>query len=213
MCGRFVLVSNLKNIQKNFNIRNISYEYLPSWNIMPNQLVPAVISCNGINQLVCFRWGLIPSWSKDPSIANRLINARAETLDKKPSFRDALKKRRCLIIADGFYEWKREGKSKIPLYFYLKSGRPFGFAGLYETWMSPDKKEINTCVIITTGSNELIAPAHDRMPVIFSNDKESVWLEGDAVDTAYLLTILKPYPACKMDCKTGMGPHNSQEEV
>jgi putative SOS response-associated peptidase YedK len=212
MCGRFVLVSNLKNIQKSFNIKDISCEYQPSWNIMPNQLVPAVISRNGINQLVCFRWGLIPSWSKDPSIANRLINARAETLDKKPSFRDAFQKRRCLIIADGFYEWNREGKSKIPLYFYLKSGRPFGFAGLYETLMSPDKKEISTCVIITTGANELIVSTHDRMPVILSNDKESVWLEGDAVDTASLLTILKPYPACEMDCKTGMGPHNSQEE-
>ncbi|MFZ2399877.1 MAG: SOS response-associated peptidase [Smithella sp.] len=102
-----------------------------------------------ICQLVCYRWGFIPSWSRDPSIAERLINARAETVDKKPSFKDAFKKRRCLIVADGFYEWKRKGKSKMPLYFYLKSARPFGFAGLYETWISPDKKEINTCVIIT----------------------------------------------------------------
>jgi len=211
VCGRFVLVSDLKNIQKSFNIRGISCEYLPSWNIMPDQLVPAVINCNGINQLVCFRWGLIPSWSKDLSIANRLINARAETLDRKPSFRDALKKRRCLIVADGFYEWKREEKGKIPMYFYLKSGRTFGFAGLYETWISPEKKEINTCVIITTGANEFIAPVHDRMPVILSTDRESVWLESNAIDTSDLLSILKPYPSFEMDCRQGMGPHNSQE--
>ena len=202
MCGRFVLISDLKNIQKNFNIQDISCEYQPSWNIVPNQLIPAVINHEGINQLVCFRWGLFPSWSKDPSIAKKLINARAETVDKKPSFRDAFKKRRCLIVADGFYEWKREGKSKMPLYFYLKSGRPFGFAGLYETWISPDKKEINTCVIITTAANELIAPVHDRMPVILSNDQEKVWLESDAYDVSGLKSILKPYPANEMNYKT-----------
>ena len=244
MCGRFVLVTDLKNIQKNFNIQDISCEYQPSWNIAPSQLIPAVINYNGKNQLVCFRWGLIPSWSKDPSIADKLINARAETVDKKPSFRDAFKKRRCLIVANGFYEWKREGKSgapsagaggsfpkrdiprlaesiqppagaggflqrgKIPLYFYLKSGRPFGFAGLYETWISPDKKEINTCVIITTGANELIAPVHDRMPVILSSDQEKLWLASDTVDVADLKSILKPYPAHEMNYKPGMGPHS-----
>jgi putative SOS response-associated peptidase YedK len=175
---------------------------------VPKQLVPVVIRHNGINQLVCFRWGLIPSWSKDPSIASKLINARAETVDKKPSFKDAFKKRRCLIVADGFYEWKREGNKKMPLYFYLKSGRPFGFAGLYETWISPDKKEINTCVIITTAANELIAPDHDRMPVILSNDQERVWLDSDVVDVPGLLSILKPYPAEEMNYKPGIGPHN-----
>jgi putative SOS response-associated peptidase YedK len=179
---------------------------------VPNQLIPAVINHNGKNQLVCFRWGLIPSWSKDPSIANKLINARAETVDKKPSFKDAFKKRRCLIVADGFYEWKREGKSKIPLYFYLKSGRPFGFAGLYETWISPDKKEINTCVIITTNANELIAPVHDRMPVILSNDQERIWLDSDKVDVSGLKSILKPYPADDMNYKPGMGPHSGNHQ-
>ena len=243
MCGKFVLITDLKNIQKHFNVQDISCEYQPSWNIVPSQLIPAVINYNGKNQLVCFRWGLIPSWSKDPSIANKLINARAETVDKKPSFRDAFKKRRCLIVADGFYEWKREGKSgappagaggsfpkrdiprlaesiqppagaggflqrgKIPLYFYLKSNRPFGFAGLYETWISPDKKEINTCVIITTSANELIAPVHDRMPVILSSDQERAWLASDTVDVSVLKSILKPYPAHKMNYKPGMGPH------
>ena len=194
MCGRFVLISDLKNIRNNFNIRNISCQYQPSWNIAPNQLIPAIINHNGENQLVCFRWGLIPSWSKDPSIAGKLINARAETVDKKPSFRDAFKKRRCLIVADGFYEWKKEGKRKEPLYYYLKSGRPFGFAGLYETWISPDKKEMNTCVIITTGANELIAPVHDRMPVIVSVEQEQTWLGNEIEDKAMLLSVLNPYP-------------------
>jgi putative SOS response-associated peptidase YedK len=212
MCGRFVLITDLKNIQKNFNIQHTSCEHQPNWNIVPNQLIPAVINHNGKNQLVYFRWGLIPSWSKDPSIANTLINARAETVDKKPSFRDAFKKRRCLIVADGFYEWKREGKSKTPLYYYLKSGRPFAFAGLYETWISPDKKEINTCVIITTGANELIAPVHDRMPVILSNDQERVWLDSDIADVSGLKSILKPYPAHEMNFKQGIGPHSGNNQ-
>ncbi|HUN54685.1 MAG TPA: SOS response-associated peptidase [Smithella sp.] len=212
MCGRFVLISDLKNIRENFNIRNISCKYQPGWNIMPNQLIPAVINLNGENQLVCFRWGLIPSWSRDPSIANKLINARAETVDKKPSFRDAFKKRRCLIVADGFYEWKKEGKRKEPLYYYLKSGRPFGFAGLYETWISPDKKEINTCVIITTGANELIAPVHDRMPVIVPAQQEQTWLDHSMKDKTILLSVLNPYPYDKMDYKVGMGPKFTEGE-
>jgi putative SOS response-associated peptidase YedK len=208
MCGRFVLITDLKTIQKDFDIQDISCEHQPSWNITPAQAVPVIIRHNGNNQLVCYRWGLIPSFSKDPSIANKMINARAETVDKKPSFRDAFKKRRCLIVADGFYEWKKEGKSKIPLYFFLKSGRPFGFAGLYETWISPDKKEINTCVITTTDANELIKPIHDRMPVILPKDKERVWLDGDVMDVSALLSILKAYPAEEMNYKSGMGPHS-----
>jgi len=207
MCGKFVLITDLKNIQKNFNIQNVSYEHQPSWNIVPGQLIPAVIHHSGKNQLVCFRWGLIPSWSKDPLIAGKLINARAETVDEKPSFRDAFKKRRCLIVADGFYEWKREGDKKMPLYYYLKSGRPFGFAGLYETWITPDKKQINTCTIITTDANELIAPVHDRMPVILSNDQEKVWLGSNPSDVSALLSLLKPYPADEMNFTPGIGPH------
>jgi putative SOS response-associated peptidase YedK len=208
MCGRFVLITDLKNIQKNFNVQEVFCQYQPSWNIAPGQLVPAIINHDGKNRLVCFRWGLIPSWSKDASIDDKLINARAETVDKKPSFRDAFKRRRCLIVADGFYEWKREGNKKMPLYYYLKSGRPFGFAGLYETWISPDKKEINTCVIITTVANELITPVHDRMPVILSGEQEKAWLESDAADAANLKSILKPYPAEEMDYKPGIGPHS-----
>jgi putative SOS response-associated peptidase YedK len=141
-------------------------------------------------------------------VGGGLINARAETLDKKPSFQEAFKKRRCLIVTDGFYEWKREGGKKIPLYYYLKSGRPFALAGLYETWMSPDKKEIRTCAIITTGANELIAPVHDRMPVILTGENEKSWLQGNQADIPELKRALQPYPADQMDCSPGMGPHD-----
>lgn len=208
MCGRFVLITDLKNIQKRFNVQEVSCEHQPSWNVMPHQSIPAVIHHKGVNQLVCFRWGLIPSWLKDLSFADKLINARAETVDKKASFKDAFRRRRCLIVADGFYEWKREGKSKIPLYFYLKSNVPFGFAGLYETWISPDKKEIKTCAIITTAANDLIAPIHDRMPVILSGDQEKIWLQSDFYKISDLLSLLKPYPAEEMNFKRGIGPHN-----
>jgi len=207
MCGRFVLISDLSIITEYFNIQEVSASFTPKWNVSPGQHIPAIIRHGDKNILATFLWGLIPSWSKDHSIANKLINARAETVDKKPSFRDAFKKRRCLIIADGFYEWQKEGKIKIPQYFYLKSGRPFGFAGLYETWTSPDKKEINTCTIITTDANELIKPIHDRMPVILPKDQEQVWLNSDVVDAPDLLSILKAYPAEEMNYKSGMGPH------
>jgi putative SOS response-associated peptidase YedK len=208
MCGRFALVTDPDHIKKYFNIRDILCEYRPDWNIMPGRLIPAIINDDGVNKLVCFCWGLIPSWSKNQPAGNGLINARAETLDEKPSFHEAFKKRRCLIVADGFYEWKREGGKKTPLYYYLKSGRPFALAGLYETWMSPDKKEIRTCAIITTGANELIARVHDRMPAILTGAKENIWLQGNQADIPELKRVLQPYPADQMDCKPGMGPHD-----
>jgi len=198
MCGRFVLVTDLKNIQKNFNIQEVLCQYQPSWNIVPSQLIPAVINQNGKNRLVCFRWGLIPSWSKDPSIAEKMFNARAETVDQKPSFRDAFKKRRCLIVADGFYEWKKEGNQKIPYYFFLKSGKPLAFAGLYEQWIAPDKKPVETCTIITTQANDIVAPVHDRMPVIVPKVAQALWLNPQIKDPAHLLDILKPYPTEEM---------------
>lgn len=207
MCGRYALVTDLDNIQKHFNIRDILCEYRPDWNIMPGRLIPAVIHDDGVNKLVCFFWGLIPSWSKNQPAGDGLINARAETVDKKPSFQEAFKKRRCLIVADGFYEWKREGGKKTPLYYYLKSGRPFALAGLYETWISPDKKETRTCAIVTTGANALIAPVHDRMPVILTGKNETIWLQGNPVAAPARKAILQPYAADEMDCTPGIGPH------
>jgi len=206
MCGRFVLVSDLADIEEKFDIHKGSYDFKPNWNVSPGQYIPAVIHREGQNVLVPFLWGLIPSWAKDPSIGQKMINARAETIHEKPSFRNAFKNRRCLIVADGFYEWKTEGRKKIPLYFYLKSGEPFGMAGLYETWTSPDNTQINTCTIITTDSNQLIKPVHDRMPVIVTRDQEQIWISDETDDKSILFSVLKPYPAEEMDYKIGMGP-------
>lgn len=208
MCGRFALVTEKKKISGQFDIQEMSSDFRPSGNVSPGQYISVIIQQNGQNIIRSFLWGLIPSWSKDPAIGQKLINARAETVGEKPAFREALKQRRCLIIADGFYEWKKEGKQKIPFYFYLKSEEPFGIAGLYETWLSPDKRRIDTCTIITTNANTVIAPVHDRMPVIISREKEQMWLGNRTVDRAALLSMLKPYPADAMVYKTGMLSHN-----
>lgn len=206
MCGRFVLVTDLSTISECFDIEGSIVDCNMGWNISPGQQISAVIQKDGQNIVESFLWGLIPYWAKDPSIGNKLINARAETIGEKPSFRSAFRKKRCLIIVDGFYEWKTEGKKKIPLFFYLKSGAPFGLAGLYESWMPPDKKQINTCTIITTNANSLISPIHDRMPVIVSKEQEQTWINENSEDKSILLPILKPYPSNEMAFKVGMGP-------
>jgi putative SOS response-associated peptidase YedK len=210
MCGRFVLIADLSNIAECFDIGDSLPDCNTGWNIAPGQQISAVIRQKGQNIIESFLWGLIPSWAKDPSIGNKLINARAESIHERPSFRDAFKKKRCLIIVDGFYEWKKEGKRKIPLYFYLKSGKPFGLAGLHESWMSPDRKQINTCTIITTQANSLISPIHDRMPVIIPKAQEKIWLD-ERTDKSILLPILKPYPAEEMVYKVGMGPNFTED--
>ncbi len=162
MCSRFSFRIDRSAIQKFFHIQEVDCDYKQGNNISPTQQVSAIIY-DGKTRLVCFRWGLIPSWTKDPSIGAKLINARAETLATKPSFKDAFIKRRCLIIADGFYEWQKVDKKKVPFHFSFKSGAPFGFAGLYETWKPPEGELVKTCTIITTEPNELVMPIHDRM--------------------------------------------------
>lgn len=197
MCGRFYLLTDLSEILEDFDIDEVACKYNPSNNIFPGQMIVAVIH-DGINRLVDFKWGLIPSWAKDSSIGSKMINARAETVEEKPSFRTAYKKRRCLIVADGFYEWKTEGKHKVPMQFFLKSGEPFGIAGLYEHWTSPDGQSIKTCTIITTSANEMIEPIHDRMPVILPKSYEVEWMDISNGDGGRLLSLLKPYPSDKM---------------
>ena len=211
MCGRFILLTDLSVIVESFGIHEVTCDYRQGNNISPGQQATAIIHDHDKNRLVNYRWGLIPSWAKDPSIGNRMFNARAETVAEKPSFERAFQKRRCLIPADGFYEWQKLGKIKSPLRFSLKSNQPFGFAGIYETWISPEKEPVNTCTIITTESNELIRPIHDRMPVIVPKDKEALWLDPDNRHQKELLSLLKPYPSDKMqvsqvDAKTFQGP-------
>lgn len=212
MCGRFVLITDLNSIRDTFDIPDASCDYQSGWNISPGQLIPAVIDNGGGMKLVCFRWGLISSWSKDYSDGNPLINARGETVDQKPSFREAFRKRRCLIPADGFYEWKKEDRGRVPVYYHLKSGLTFGFAGLYETRLTPDQKKIQTCAIITTAANELIAPVHNRMPVILSSEQGRIWLKSGETDLSKLKSFLKPYPAREMDSKRGLGPHDVHQQ-
>lgn len=199
MCGRFVLKSLISFIEKEFGITIFWFEPKPSYNIAPLQNIATVIHREGSNQLVELRWGLIPPWAKDPSIGNKLINARAETVMEKPSFKNAFKLRRCLILADGFYEWRKEGTLKFPVYIHLKSGKPFGFAGLHEIWAPHDGGPIRTCTIITTDSNELIKPIHNRMPVIVPKEQESLWLHPAEPHENLLPSLLKPYPSDEME--------------
>lgn len=195
------MISDLSVIARDFDIVNVSIGFSRSRNVSPGQRIPAVIRHNDKNILTSYLWGLIPFWAKDPSIGFKLINARAETVAQKPSFKNAFQKRRCLIPADGFYEWKKEGNKKISCCFGLKGDSPFGFAGLCETWIAADKKPVDTCTIITTQANELVQPIHDRMPVIISKDQQGIWLDGAVTDPSRLLEMLKPYPAEEMEYK------------
>jgi putative SOS response-associated peptidase YedK len=198
MCGRFTLTTNLGAIAKRFGVARFLEEVGPRYNIAPTQTV-IVVNDDGARHLTQMRWGLIPSWAKDPAIGNRMINARAETVATKPAFRVALRKRRCLIPADGFYEWQPVGRRKQPVYIALTSRESFGFAGLWEAWTAPDGQEIKSCTIITTEANELLKPIHDRMPVILTREAEGLWLDPKVQDPAILLPLLTPYPAEEME--------------
>lgn len=198
MCGRFTLTADREQLEERFSFQATSLAVTPHYNIAPSQPVLAVIGAEE-RRGGFLRWGLIPSWAKDPSIGDRMINARAETAAEKPSFRRALQKRRCLVLADGFYEWKKEGKSKTPMYIRLQSHQPFGFAGLWETWQSPDGAKIHSCTILTTEPNALMAPIHHRMPVILSREGEAVWLDRAVETPEQLLPLLAPYPAEAME--------------
>jgi len=198
MCGRYVFSMGLYRIAEEFHVEEVDGECGTGNEISPGGQVVAVVRQDR-NHLVNFRWGLIPSWAKDPSIGRKMFNARAETVAEKPSFRSAFRDRRCLVIAEGFYEWQKLGKAKKPMLIRLKSGRPFGFAGLYETWVSPDGEAVRSCTIITTEANELIRPVHDRMPVILPAKDEAAWLAPENRDLKTLQSMLRPYPAEEME--------------
>ncbi|PWB52994.1 MAG: hypothetical protein C3F13_10255 [Anaerolineales bacterium] len=199
MCGRFTLTIDPTQLQEAFPWAEIPDDIFPRYNIAPSQSV-AVIPNTGDPRVAMYKWGLIPSWSKDPAIGDRMINARAESLAEKPSFRNAYRRRRCLILADGFYEWKQDPtrKSKTPMYIRLKNGQPFAFAGLWEIWKSPGGDEVRTCTIITTQPNSLLEPIHNRMPVILPTDAYQEWLTGEDRQPAQLNGLLIAYPASEM---------------
>ena len=200
MCGRFALRLNPKSLCKIFDVFLVpSVE--PRYNIAPTQeiLVVRRSSDNNKREMALLRWGLIPHWTKDPKkMRSQLINARSETAAEKPSFRDAFRSRRCLIPADGFYEWQRRGGNKQPYFIGLKDGGVFSFAGLWDEWQGPDGKSIQTCTILTTGPNDVIAPIHDRMPVILDSSAYEKWLDPGVTDHRELEPILTPFDADKM---------------
>jgi len=199
MCGRYVFASRKDENQLAFPEFAFPDDMPLRYNIAPGQPVIALAN-NNQPRAVAFKWGLIPSWSKDPKIGNRLINARAETLAEKPSFRNAFIRRRCLIPATGFYEWQKQpdGKTKIPMLIRLSSGQPFAFAGLWEHWGSPEGDEIESCTIITTEPNSLMATIHNRMPVILPQEHYESWLEPQEKKPEELQDLLKTFPADEM---------------
>lgn len=198
MCGRYYLKSEKNVIVNEFNIYEvISEDIKPDYNIAPGRNVLCVVR-NHHNKLVSMRWGLIPSWAKDEKIANRTINARAESLIEKPSFLKPFQSQRCLIIADGFYEWQKDAPRKIPYAITLKNNKPFAFAGLYDHWQSPDHEIITTCTIITTKANQLLASIHNRMPVILPKTAYDIWLDKNFQDIRKLSSFLIPFDDSQM---------------
>jgi putative SOS response-associated peptidase YedK len=202
MCGRFIIKSDLEQIQLAFDIDRVNIQITPSYNVAPTQQIVTVVQRDGQNVLEAMRWGLIPVWAKDMQMGSKMINARAESIAEKPSFKRPLKTQRCLIVADGFFEWQKDGAKKIPMFIHLKSKQPLGFAGLYEVWKSPEGKPITSCAIITTAANELMRSIHDRMPVILPKKAYQPWLDPTNQNIAELVALLQPYPAEKMKAYT-----------
>lgn len=191
MCGRFTQKSPSKKIAKKFEVEDVP-PLLERYNIAPSQAVLGIRDGGGMRETAFFKWGLVPGWAKDSSIGNKLINARSETVTEKPSFREAFRHRRCLIPADGFFEWSRRGDKKLPFYFHLKDGEPFAIAGLWESWEGGDEP-LETCTLLTTEANPLLAPYHDRMPVIVRSEDYGVWLDVDTYCPDLLKPLLRPF--------------------
>jgi putative SOS response-associated peptidase YedK len=191
MCGRFTLTLEVPALQQELGIKEVPSDWQPRYNIAPSQPIPVVLDSEA-RKIEMLRWGLIPYWAKDASIGNKLINARAETVAEKPAFRSAFAQRRCLVVADGFYEWKKQSKGHaIPYYYSLEDGKPFAFAGLWENWVDLQGEKVRTCTIITCEANEPVRTVHPRMPVILTGDDMWRWLDGQSREN--LIALLVPY--------------------
>jgi putative SOS response-associated peptidase YedK len=217
MCGRFTLTLDPGELQELLNLGPFVHIVQPRYNIAPSQPIP-IVKDSQKREVELYRWGLVPSWADDPKIGYRMINARSETAHEKPSFRAAFKRRRCLILADGFFEWHTEqkGAQKTPYLFKLKNDNPFTFAGLYEHWQAPEGGELHTCTILTCPPNDLVKDYHNRMPVMLGDKTRWAWLEEDQDENA-LLDLLTPYPAEEMKCypvsRAVNSPENDRPEV
>ncbi|NQW18299.1 MAG: SOS response-associated peptidase [Chloroflexi bacterium] len=205
MCGRYTLsnpqgsFSETPEIDARFLAEFVEEGWLgPRYNIAPTQDVP-VITNEGSRRIERMRWGLVPFWANDIKIGNRMINARGETVAEKPAFRSSFKTKRCLIPASGFYEWKREGKTKTPMHIRLRGGGFYAMAGLYDRWKNLEGEMVSSCTIITTSANELMAPIHDRMPVILSEEAEAAWINLETDDANSLLPLIGTFPAASME--------------
>ena len=217
MCGRFTLTLDPGELQELLELGPFVHIVQPRYNIAPSQPIP-IVKDSQKREVELYRWGLVPSWADDPKIGYRMINARSETAHEKPSFRAAFKRRRCLILADGFFEWHAEqkGAQKTPYLFKLKNDNPFTFAGLYEHWQAPEGGELHTCTILTCPPNDLVKDYHNRMPVMLGDETRWAWLEEDQ-DENVLLDLLTPYPAEEMKCypvsRAVNSPENDRPEV
>lgn len=190
MCGRYSLFADFREIEERFGEATFEEdEYEESYNIAPSQMVLSVINDGVKNRLGYLKWGLVPSWAKDSKVGFKMINARAETVHEKPSFRAAFKKKRCLIVADSFYEWKRTENRKVPMRIKMKNNELFAMAGLWESWKSPSGELVHTCTILTTEPNDLMSTIHDRMPVILKQKDEQTWLNPEVMT----IDELKPF--------------------
>ncbi|NQV18288.1 MAG: SOS response-associated peptidase [Armatimonadetes bacterium] len=203
MCGRFALFSSVQAIKKYYNYLNEVQDWKANYNIAPSQKIPVIINKNGEKNLEFFQWGLIPFWAKDKKNGFKMINTRAETITEKPSFKYAFQKRRCLIPANGFYEWRK--KDKQPFFIQMKDSEIFSFAGIWENWKSPQGDFIQSCSIITTSANDFMKEIHHRMPAILPKDKEITWLSNQSQDK--LLSLLRPFHS------DGMTAHKVSKEV
>ncbi|MGC8723424.1 MAG: SOS response-associated peptidase [Acidobacteriota bacterium] len=195
MCGRFTVRLPTPDLAAAFGVAARARETAPSFNVAPGREVPVVVDEGEGRRLDAFRWGLIPRWAKDPSIGERLINARAETVAEKPAFRQAFLHRRCLILADGFYEWKAEGTRKTPYFISVEGVPVFAFAGLWERWAPPDGEPVLSCAILTVEANAFMRSIHHRMPVILPPEAHGAWLDPHNGDRQALLALLRPFPS------------------
>jgi putative SOS response-associated peptidase YedK len=199
MCGRYTMHHSPTQVEMRFGITQARATTTERYNIAPTQSVPVIVEADGGRFLDAMQWGLVPAWAKDPGIGNKMINARAETLPEKPSFKVALSRRRCILPVDGFYEWKTEGNARQPMHIRRKDGELFAFAGLWEEWQQPDGTPLRTCTVITTTPNAVMEPIHNRMPAILLPDDEATWLDAALKKPEDVMGLLHPYPANMME--------------
>jgi putative SOS response-associated peptidase YedK len=198
MCGRFSLVTDPNRLMLRFELENIPFDWQIRYNIAPGQLISAIIEDRGKRRIGQLKWGLVPSFSTDEKVGYKMINARSETVQTKPSFRSLLARKRAIVPANSFFEWRTDAAGKTPMRIMMKNERIFSLAALWDTWVDPEGKKLNTCVIITTKPNELVSTIHNRMPAILQPEFERDWLNRDITDLKYINSLLVSFDTSEM---------------